>query len=298
VWRNGQLTVLWVPDTFDVVATRINASGDVLLQYPPSFAVPGASWGHHTAVRVLRADGMLLGVGPMRTLFRPDEPNAGGLSCCDTAGDLNDRRQALGYVRSGSIYDVTLRLDVAGGAVDTTLAASYDLINNAGQRAGTRPSPLETVVRVDGFALPPLPPGPRAIDRCSGASRGTHTEAVDLDDGANLLVRSECWTFSYRSAAGSVWLDRHLPAPRARTAPGDDPGIHLSRQGGVVAVVDSGGQVYLWNAATRRTERVEVATAPYVLDGLGAVNAAGQIVVHGTDAATKRGAAFLLTPAR
>jgi hypothetical protein len=299
VWRNGELSLLPVADTLDVIATRINASGDVLLQYPRRFWVPGTSVTGYTSARALRADGALVPIGPMYVQLRP--PDVGGLTCCDLAGDLNDRRQAVASNEPRDPFTVSLRLDLGTGVVDTTLGEEYTRINNAGQRAGTRYMSRASALRTDGFPAPPGPAGPRAGGYCyagGGSSYSSYATPVDLDDAANLLVQYGCGgTYGYHSAAGSVWLDRYLPRPAEPLAATVWGNIRLSRQGGIVAALDSAGAVHVWNAGTRRTVRAAAETAPFRFDGLGAVNAAGRVAVHGTDPATGRGAAFLLDPA-
>lgn len=299
VWRNGELSLLPVADTLDVTATRINASGDVLLQYPPRFGVPGASVTGYTSARVLRADGALLPIGPLYLPFSP--PDVGGRTCCALAGDLNDRRQAVASNQAPNPWKVSLRVDVGTGVVDTALGVEYTRINNAGQRAGTRDMSGASALLTDGFAAPAGPAGPRAGGYCyagGGASYTTYQHTVDLDDAANLLVRYGCGgTYAYHSAAGSVWLDRYLPRPAEPLGATVWGNIRLSRQGSLVAALDSAGAVHVWNAGTRRTVRAAAETAPFRFDGLGAVNAAGRVAVHGTDPATGRGAAFLLDPA-
>ena len=209
------------------------------------------------------------------------------------AGDLNDHRVAIGL--TPGYVDLTARYDVTTSALIDTLSHGYTRINNAGQmvgalKVGSLYSSLSVIT--SGFTLPALPDGPNASRNCGSFGHMTvHDLPVDLDDTGNVLIQHDCFAYAYLSSAGSVWLDRYVGRPISGTS-----GIHLSRQGGIVASLDSTGTVYVWTAATQRVIRVQVTLGGVKLDELDGVNAAGQIVVHGTDPANGKGGAFLLSP--
>jgi hypothetical protein len=213
----------------------------------------------------------------------------GAATCCEP-GDLNDRGEALGTIGTRG-YGGAARYDVATGRLLDSLPSPYRLLNNRGDLVGSIQSDWvnysSTAMFARGFALPPLPAGAPARF-CDTHQRYTHTTPLSLDDSANVLA-SHCGNVAYLTAApgGSVWLDRAL---------GRAVAARLSPQGGVVAALDSVGRVYVWRAATRRAERVQLVGGAWRVDSLGAVNAAGVIAAHGVNAATGRAAALLLTP--
>ena len=283
VWHAGRLTILPVTDSVDVVARRVDAAGDALLQYDYYSGVPPyppVSAQRRAAARVWRADGTLLPLGPAHYALPSGDTTA--YPCCTGAGDLNDRRVAIAYDFNATV-GMTARYDVAAGAlVDTTMYA-YSFLNTAGQMAGTVSAGADgyytNVVVTRGFTAPALPTGPSASPPCG--SNGHQNSPTSV-------VASGCLTYAYLSPAGRVWLDRYV---------GRSAGVHLSRQGGLVASLDSAGAVTVWTAATKRVVRVQAALGAVTLDGLDGVNAAGQVLVHGVDAGTKKGGAYLLTPA-
>jgi hypothetical protein len=281
VWRAGALELVPAPDSVDVVATHLNGAGDVLLRFGgPGYVAPGAN------VRVRRADGALLAVGPLKYLA--PEMARGLNQCCDLAADLTEDRVALASSQQSGPYGTrSALLDVATGRPDS-VAERLVARNERGQMLGDRwtgslyPSTyLETV----GFALPPAPAGPAAY-RCDPfAGRFTTELPVDLDNAGNVLSRY-CGNFALRSTLGSEWLDRYVG--RAAAA-------RLSRTGGVVVARDTAGALTRWTLAARIPERLRVAGA-WRLESLGGVNAGGAIVGQGVNASGRR-AALLLTPA-
>jgi hypothetical protein len=283
VWRRGALELVPAPDSVDVVATHLNAAGDVLLRFGNPGYVPQ---GPH--VRVRRADGALLVVGPLRT----EIPNNGLVDvCCTTAADLNERRQAVAAAPLTFLVPYrTAVLDVASGRIVDSARAVVAAVNDRGLMVGTaglRSGYNSTSLEAVGFAPPPRPEG-AARWRCDPrVGRFTHETALALDNAGNVLS-DYCGNLALRSTAGSVWLDRFLG--RARVA-------RLSRDGGLVVGLDSAGALTRWSLAARRPERLRVAGDPWHVDSLGAVNASGQIAAEGVDRASGRRAALLLTPA-
>ncbi|HEY0778575.1 MAG TPA: hypothetical protein VGD56_11475 [Gemmatirosa sp.] len=144
VWRRGALAVVGAIDSVDGAATRVNAAGDVLLEY-------GAS------VRVLRTDGTTVAV-PSTTYTYPTE-SGGTYSyqvCCNVGADLTDTRFAVGttlqfqpYGYASSVLDVArgvgvdsalgqiVALNDAGQSVETVTDALIVALNDAGQSVET-----------------------------------------------------------------------------------------------------------------------------------------------------------------
>lgn len=319
MWRGGRLTLIPVADAGDVVATRLNGSGDVLLQGGWRNAAGDTLGYNYTAVRVWRADGTLLNVGPLRiyahtgadSVYYPRrDPYSYGV-CCAVAGDLTDRREVVAssgsyigdVLSAGGVFPTTayVRMDVATGAVLDSGSAPYMRSAADGRLAGTVTGygygHAGQGVVTRGFTLSAMPAGPMLGHVCDvrAGGRWRVQYLLDLDDAADALVGWECGNFAYHTATGSVWVDRYV-GPIGYDAE-YRPQIHLARQGGLVAALDTTGAVYVWNAATSRSARVRAPLGAVTLDALDAVNAAGQIVAHGVDAATGRGGAYLLAPA-
>lgn len=279
-WRGGQLTMVAATDSGDATAVRVNAAGDVLLQYQllnpldTTFRSP----------RVLRADGTVLTFG-----------GYGG--CCLIAGDLTDTRRALAYTGTPvpefnyPIAPSATVLDVASAQRVDSARGNFVALNGAGQALGHTVSfnpAFSSNLVTRGFTLPPWPVGPMAnVCPYQGSHVNVHIDPLGLDEVGNVLA-TECRNAALLSAAGSVWLDRYFG--RVPTA------FRLSRQGGVVAALDTAaGALMVWRADTRRTARVAVAGG-WRITTLGAVNATGAIAAQGVDASGRR-AALLLTPA-
>ncbi len=282
VWRAGVLEVLsaGASDTAGAVATRINAAGDVLLQ----LALPSADG---TAVRVRRSDGALLTVGPLK--YRQPPQAVTFDACCRVAADLSDDRKALGASAAYVLGARTAVLDVQTGAVVDSVDGHLGVLANGAQSAGYTVGGYANAGRslwTRGFPSPGLPAGtPASI--CDRPGRYSTTVPVDIDGDANLLV-SYCGSPAYLPRAGApAWVDRYV-------GPGT---AHLSRDGGVVASLDSTGAIWVWRVGTAAAARLRVAGDPWRFDSLGAVNASGQIAAQGVDRASGRRAALLLTPA-
>ena len=284
VWRGGELRVLPLADTTDVVATRVNDAGDVLLQPPPNFLAASLR-----GVRVLRADGTVLTVGPL-TATQPSWAR-GREICCDLAADLTEGRRAVGTT-FGVFPSRSAVLDVATGRLVDSSDARLLTMNARGQAAGTLTSELSyglqgrELVAV-GFTPSSRPPGPTARQCDPIAGRWTTFVPIDLDDDTNLLA-SWCDNPVYLPAAGvGTWLDRLL---------GQITAVRMSPRGGWVVALDSAGALHTWRPGVVGVARVRVAGDPWRFDSLGAVNAAGAIAAHGVERATGRGIALLLTP--
>lgn len=172
---------------------------------------------------MLRADGVVLPLPRLRYNF-PDYPaNPYGYTTCrDYAGDLSDQRVALATsatLANPSFRSASVRFDVATGRVVDSLSGAYQLLNDAGQLAGSStPSgggPANTYASARGFTMPSVPSGPRPYcnSRPGGGPSGDYgsVEVLNLDESANVLVNLDrCSTYAYLSAAGSVVLDRYL----------------------------------------------------------------------------------------
>ena len=288
LWRDGVLTVVGPTDSLDGVATRVNAAGDVLLQYY-STSQRGA------LVRVRRADGMTFVVGPSYGGFVTDDGRTITYSvCCNEGVDLTETRRAVG--NAGGIYSSSgyrsLIFDVAGGvlvdSISNDLAAMNDAGQSVGSNAGTSGPGISVNLFPHGFETTPLPDGV-VTSLCDPIGRSFSLRPIDLDDGPNVLA-SYCGTAVWLPPAGgtSRWLDRLFGRSKA---------IHLSRTGQIIASLDSAGTIYLWRSHSDRTSQVQIAGSRWQIDSLAAVNAAGQIAAHGVERTTGRGAALLLTPA-
>lgn len=305
VWRGGQLAVVAATDSLDATATRVNAAGDVLLQYRPRTGADSA----FGLARVLRADGAVLTIGPWDWTYVSAGQAYPNRLCCTYASDLSDARQAVArgpfayvdYLRAGSVM-----LDVVTGQVDT-LRAQLVAVNGAGQAVGTTATGgLYNTVRLvgRGFTPPGLPAqtAPRSCDPI--ASRFTETLPFALDDAGNVLARYCGSPALLGPGAGGVFLDRVFGAfvDRATQLDARNPGypalpIRLSRQGGRVAAFDSAANaLYLWRADTRRTARVGVAGG-WRLTRLAGVNAGGAIAAEGLAPGADRPVVLVLTPA-
>lgn len=289
VWRGGQLRVLPVTDSLDATARRVNAAGDVLLQYRPRGGADTA----FASVRVLRADGALFTLGPWRWAnLYPAHP----MQCCSVAGDLNDARQAvasrLNVDSPLALGPASVVFDVAAGQVADTVPGTLAFVNGVGQIAGARGGTpyfggIELVAR--GFT-PAGRPAEAPASVCDWVGRYSTTVPLGLDDAANVLARW-CGNPVLLSPGGSVWLDRYL-GPKLTT-------LRLSQQGGVVAALDSAsGTLLVWRADTRRAARVEIAGGRWRVVRLAGVTAAGAIAARAVEAGTGRAAALLLTPSR
>ncbi len=280
VWRGGRspaLEVLPVSDSVSAQAVRINAAGDVLVQYT---GIPVGRPGFRTAARVWRADGRLL---------VPGDPATDTSTCCTTAFDLNDRGQAL----VGTPPSIVRRYDLASGTSAASGLAGVlapqsrgPFLNDAGQAAAS-------VMSASGpqreLALAGLPAPPLTVSRpptSCGPSRGPNPDVLGLAADGAILAQVHSVPALLTPAAGRA-LDVFL-GPGVRDAV-------LSRRGGWVAGLDSAGAIHLWNAAEPRARRVRT-PAGWRFDRVGAVNATAQIAAHGVDPATGLAAAVLLTP--
>lgn len=287
VWRGEALHVVPATDSVDVVATRVNAAGDVLLQLAPWRAVAP-----HLAARVRTADGREIPLGPIVAPAWDGRPLP---FCCSRAADLTESRLALGAEQSPQFsYDfVSVVRDLSTGRVDTTRDARR-LVNARRQALaavvlGSGPYQSLGIIPT-GLALPRLPDGLVRTQgwTCDRLSRSTETKPVDLDEDGNVLV-DYCGYPAYLGQDGRrVWLDR--PLGRVRAA-------RLARRGGLVAAVDADGGLLLWRATTGQVTRVQ-ADGAWRFDSLGTVNWRGEIAAHGVERVTGRTAALLLTPGR
>lgn len=293
VWRDGQLRVLPVTDSLDATAQRVNAAGDVLLQYRSRSVADTA----FVFVRVLRADGALFPIGPWLWTPPPLGTNTYPTQrvCCSTAGDLNDARRAVAsyggvsafmYSGAGSVV-----FDVAAGQPADTVRSTLAFINGASQIVGAQSTGglyNTTYLVARGFTPAGLPPqSPASV--CDWVGRYSTTVPLGLDDAGNVLARW-CGNPALLSSAGSVWLDRYLGTGLTT--------LRLSQQGGVVAAFDStAGSLLVWRASTRRAARVVVAGGGWRVVGLAGVTPGGVIAARAVGQATGRTAALLLTPA-
>ncbi len=294
LWRNGITTVLATPDSFSATATRVNASGDVLLELRPG-STPTTQGDY---VRVRRADGAtLLVVGPHSASYHATNGSRDTTitfaACCTAGVDLTDTRLAVGASDQAPVFDYySVVLDVARGTrVDSTRGLLVAL-NNAGQSVESFTYYGGPYIGMGlfphGFTMAGLP-NARVASECDLVGRWFTLVPIDLDESANVLA-SYCgnpvWLPTV--AGTSRWLDRAVGRSKA---------VHLSRTGGIIASLDSAGAIYLWRPATNRTTQVQIAGGAWRIDSLAAVNASGQIAAHGVERATGRGAALLLTPA-
>lgn len=290
LWRGALLTVLATPDSFSATATRVNATGDVLLELQPL----ASSTTSGDLVRVRRADGMTLVVGP--TTFSYPTTNGSVYSyavCCTIGADLTDTRLAVGatnLVNPGGSKSVVL--DVARGIVTDSAAGRLAGLNDAGQsiESVTDASGLyrSTDLISHGFKTAGLPDA-QVASVCDEAGRFSSVTPIDFDESANVLASFCANPFWLPPAGGtSRWLDRVVGRSKA---------IHLSRTGQIIASLDSVGTIYLWRPATNRTTHMQIAGNAWQIDSLAAVNEKGQIAAHGVERATGRAAALLLTPA-
>jgi hypothetical protein len=275
VWSGGTLRVLPLPDTLDAVARRVNAAGDVLVQ--------PTRWPFQPLV--YRGDGVLVTI---RGLGGAGQP---------FPYDLNERRQVLTTTstvsgvddvgKSAAVVDV-----VTGAVVDSALGAHFELLNDAGQLAGYVTSGggypyVSADVATRGLPVPPRPTAGVQASICDPhGGRYTTRTPVDLADDGTLLV-DECGALSLHTVGGqNVWVDRRVGQGQA----------HLSKQGGLVASLDTAGTIFLWRVGTTRTSRVRLPDGAWRVDSLAAINASGALAVHAVEAGTGRGAALLLTP--
>lgn len=288
LWRGNALTVIALPDSFGGVATRVNAAGDVLLEYAPS---PGA-YAFGSYVRVRRADGATLVVGP--NTFTHETIDGGTQSdavCCGVGADLTESRLALGsvaeFVPVGSGFTSAV-LDVARGARVDSMEGTFAGLNDAGQSVGAMRWERSTGLIARGFKTADLPAAPVA-SVCDPVGRYSALVPIDLGESAGVLA-SFCGSPVWLPPAGgtSRWLDRVVGRSKA---------VHLSRTGQIIASLDSAAAIYLWRPAANRTTQVQIAGDAWRIDALAAVNASGQIAAHGVERATGRAAALLLTPA-
>lgn len=282
VWRGGVLSVVETPDTLDVVATRVNAAGDVLLRVGPAISDTPA-----TSVWVLRADGARLQIGPLRSTIVLPPP---GLprdvrTCCERAADLNERREAVAGPQSPTIYPNSSAIfDVAAGRLTDTLSTAVVALNDRGQRLSERP---DGGYLLYGLELPARPFRPETVPLPWCVSGHPVEVAYGLDNTGAVLT-SYCSVLALRSASETVWLDTYLGDPRQAL---------LARDGGMVAAKDWEGRLLRWSATTRRGEQLRLADGAWRVESVTAVNGAGAISAYGTNAATGRAAALLLTPA-
>ncbi len=286
VWRGGTLNTFaaGADDTTGAVATRINGAGDVLLQLAVKSWVSGAA-----AVRVRRADGAVLTVGPIQF----HSPVGSFDACCHVAADLSEDRRAVGASPGRTVYARSAVLDVAMGTLADSAYGTVTALATGGRAAGYSLGGYHNAgayLFTHGLTAPPPLVGRDRAPSCDYFGRYSRTIPVDLDEGGNLLV-TYCGAPAYLPHAGAgtqVWVDRLVGPGRAR----------LSREGGLVASLDTlGGAIWLWRVGTAAAERVRLAGDGWRVDSLGAVNAAGQIAAQGVERATGRRAALLLTPA-
>ncbi|AHG89932.1 hypothetical protein J421_2395 [Gemmatirosa kalamazoonensis] len=276
VWRAGALTVLPVDTAVNVTATHVNTAGDVLLGFGGIYG----SFDWPTAVWVRSADGAMTPVGASGT--------AGFRSyCCSLAADLTDTRQALGASPAPDYAFRSATLDLRTGRQDTS-DTRYVKLNDNGQAVGTTANSFDLYITVrlvaKGFVPGPLPSGP-LLSVCDLPGRYTRTLPIDLDDDANVLV-DYCGNPALLVPDGqSVWLDRYVGRGQVR----------LSRQGGIVAALDSAGALHTWRFPGGPVSRLRLSDTRWRVDSLGAVNASGAVAARGIDASGKH-AALLLTP--
>jgi hypothetical protein len=285
LWRGGALAEVPTTDSVDAEAVAVNTAGDVLLQLTPYKAVDT----YHTA-RVRTAEGREVVLGPLT--FRLPEGRVLP-ACCSFAADLSESRVA---VARGPIFATespsSVVLDIAAGRADS-VPGLYEFWNGAGQALRVTHTGISLYTSMDvaavGFPLPPFPAvgGPRS--GCDAAGRYHRTTPLGLDDDGRVLI-DYCGTPALLAPGGaSRWVDRAVG--------GGLRSVHLSRQGGIVAALDTAGTVWLWRAATGRATRVRLPAPSWRLDALGTVNGSGLIAAHGVERATGRRAALLLTPA-
>lgn len=290
VWRGGALTVVGATDSLHGAATRVNAIGDVLIEYR---AVSAAYATNGSYVRVHRADGAMI---TMPAVFYSFPTTNGGTSsypvCCSAGADLTESRLALGTTAYYTPYGYSSAvLDVVRGVRADSMVGVYTGLNDAGQAAGSVTSSglyMTTSLVTRGFTAARLPEA-LVASVCDRVGRYYTLAPLDLDDSGNLLA-SYCgnpvWLPTGATTA-SRWLDRMVGRSRA---------IHLSRQGQLIASLDSTGTIYLWRPSTDQTTRVRLVDDAWRIDSLGAVNASGVLAAYGIERATGRTAALLLTP--
>ncbi len=281
VWRNAQPTVL--PDTSakGARAVRINDVGDVLGD------VPGARYDGTTSfAQVWRADGRGVAVGPV-AVDTPYVPK--GTRCCNVAVDLSDARVAMAY----GPYGVVL-LDVASGATQLVYASTnlYPVgINDRGQAVGTQ----ILLGSSDGTGWwtsgPALDIREASYARCSHPHYSARALYAVGNGGEVVASNTGC------VAALSIPGEAPLTVDQA-LAPGTLTTVRMNRQGTILAGLDAtDSTLYVWRRSERRTVRVRLNDGAWKIDALEGVNATGAIVAHGVDAASRRSAALLLTPA-
>lgn len=304
LWRGGVLTVPGVIDSLDGVATRVNMAGDVLLEYSRDTVLfpGGPHYPVQRSVRVRRADGLTLAVGPnVHVITAGGRTFGADTTCCGVGADLTESRLALGASPNtpDGYGNASAVLDVVRGTRADSMDAMFVALNEAGQGLGTYLAPglhQDRYLIARGFQLSDPPTEGAQIGKtCNphavsvGGRVDSRLSAIDLDESANVLAWSETTPFwSPTSGGQGRWLDRVV---------GQSKAIHLSRRGQIVASLDSAGAIYLWRPATNRTTQVQIAGSAWRIDSLAAVNASGQIAAHGVERATGRAAALLLTPA-
>jgi hypothetical protein len=282
VWRRGARggaleVVPTAADANRVVAVRVNAAGDILLQYRS---------GSGPFVRVRRSDGVELPVG----LPGPGAwPYVNLPSCCSLAADLTEARQALGTTHDSFFAYRAAVLDVARGVIVDSAVSRLTTMNESGQAAGTLSNAptlyISTWLDTRGFTSPPHPRG-AVYSVCDLPGRYGYTTAIDLDDDANVLA-SWCGNPVLLPNGGEgVWVDRHVGRGE----------VHLSKRGGLVASLDSAGAIHLWRLGTTTTSRARLLDTRWRVDRLAGVTSSGAIAAQGVDAAGRR-AALLLVPA-
>lgn len=276
VWRAGRLDLLPTSDTVDVVATRINAAGDVL---GGASVVAGA--------RVWRADGRVLALGAGPVVISPTY----SVACCSQVNDLTDGRVALGGGPG------VVALDVASGTARTLSTVPSVLaggLNDRGQAlAYYLPDP---VFGYSWFSVGTPLAVPALADRYCEASISSHNPSyltpARLGADGEVLARAGCGGLSYAPAGGAF---QSLAPLVGRGAAGV-----MSARGGLVAARDpADSALYVWRAGDPAARRLRVAgLADWRVSAVNAVNPAGVIAVRATHVATGRSGAVLLAPAR
>jgi len=297
LWRGGTLHELPVPNGRPGRALHVDEAGDVIGEGAPYNDESGFHRG--VAPRVWRADGSVLELGPVRR----DVAGVGSLSCCGSAGDLNDRGQALGYDAFGL---VTL-FDIATGAATPignlfALVLGLPSLNDAGQVLGWivtgEDSARPVTLAADG--APPVRVvspwrGPPFFLLCRHGCATTGTRVGDAGEG--LVVESgfrhgateQIPVFTYPDGQATELLQIFGP---------DIVSTMMSRRGMLVAGVDGrDSTLWLWRAAERRTTRVAVPAGWKFADVTG-VAPNGLLSAQARDPVTGRVGPVLLTPAR
>lgn len=209
---------------------------------------------------------------------------------CDTAVDVNDRGTVL-FAEKKVLRDGTLVLlesstgekmyaPVRVGAADLVLGVIYGTC--AGGHCSFGPMLIS----------PPYGPGDVTAYREGGW-------AVDMNGAGDVLAVASGGSGQHGFAGYLIYGDGRRAEIRWRAVTNSHAGSvsAINRDGQVIGRTDSrsGEKPFLWQAG--RFDRVEIQGGGWKLDKLVEINAHGQILAHGHNAATGERGAVLLTPA-